>query len=232
MPEPAPQPHAPRTHAVDAPHGCVALPMPVPAPQSCPGSREPLSAQTTGPLLGTPDQATSYHAGDSDGPGLACPLVRLAPGVGPRPTSDVDPLAWPGISCVLAVDIATWTSTDPGGLASAHPPGGPRQPIVGRGPGRQRTLAQAGPAGLTAHRAQVSPVASGPRWVSPRLVATLADLCPQSYPGDHRVRLLPGGEADLSSPLRFCGDGTCHPPRPARQCDGAPDGPMDTATVS
>src|SRR4030095_15009567 len=104
MPEPAPQSHAPRTHAAEVPHGCMALPAPVPAPPSCPRGREPLSASTTGPLPGTPDHATSSHTGNSDGPGLARPLFRLAPRAGPRATSHVDPLASSGVPTVLAID--------------------------------------------------------------------------------------------------------------------------------
>ena len=51
-------------------------------------------------------------------------LVRLAPGIGHCATGDVDPLASSGVPMVLAVDIATWTSTDSCGAASAHPSNG------------------------------------------------------------------------------------------------------------
>ena len=75
-----------------------------------------------------PRRATPRHTSRAD---LARPLVRLASGLGRHAAGDVDPLASPGISPVLALDITTWTSPDPSGPASAHPSDGPGEPVMG-----------------------------------------------------------------------------------------------------
>jgi hypothetical protein len=111
-------------------------------------------------------------------------------------------------------------------------PYGPGEPHVGRGTDRQRTASQAWPTCLTADRAEVYAHAPEPWMTSTRPISGLAHLCAQSCPGDRHLRFLRGGHGHVSPPVCVCRDGTRHPPRPARQCDGAPHGAMDPTTVA
>jgi hypothetical protein len=61
---------------------------------------------------------------------------------------------------------------------------------------------------------------------------TLADLCAQSCQDNYRVRLLRGGDRNLSAFVCVCGHRTCHPSHPAHQRDSASQHAMDTATAA
>ena len=76
------------------------------------------------PLPGAPDQTATRHSCYPSRAALARPLVRSASGLGHHAAGDVNPLALPGISPVLALHISSWTSTDSSGPAGTDPSDG------------------------------------------------------------------------------------------------------------
>src|SRR5262245_11523044 len=78
----------------------------------CPCRGKSFSSQAVGPVPGALDHPTACHPCDPPHPGLAGPLVRLAPRTGHCPTGDVAPLASSGVPPVLALDISSRTSTN------------------------------------------------------------------------------------------------------------------------
>ena len=57
------------------------------------------------------------------------------------------------------------------------------------------------------------------------------NVCPQSCPGHHRVRLLRRRHGNLSPALCLCRHGTRDPPRSAYQGDGTSHGALDAAAA-
>jgi hypothetical protein len=78
----------------------------------------------------------------------------LAPGVGDRAATDLDPLASARVPTLLTLQIQTGTPAIAGGPAHAHPSYGPEEPNMRRGAHGQRMVAQAGAARDTSNGVQ------------------------------------------------------------------------------
>src|SRR5215475_4076856 len=94
---PAPLPVAARLYADNGLGRYRTLPRALSTLACGPRGRNPLFAQTTGPLLRTRHQTTAHHPCHSSRPGLARLLFRLAASAGRGATRDFSPLASPRI---------------------------------------------------------------------------------------------------------------------------------------
>src|SRR5262249_61852430 len=92
-------------HAADPPGRCGPLPLALSAYPHSARRRNPLSAQTTSPVSGPPDQAPACYRCPPPRLGLAGALVRLAAGLSHGATGDLYPLASAGIPAVLALEV-------------------------------------------------------------------------------------------------------------------------------
>src|SRR5215510_7269169 len=115
------------SHALHAAPRCRAVPAVLSALTCRACGRKPLPAKTVSAVSGTPGQATARHRRHSCGSGLAVAVVRLATGAHGGATGDVQLVAAPTVTPVLALHTIPWTAIDPGGAASAHPADGTRE---------------------------------------------------------------------------------------------------------
>src|SRR5262249_576431 len=112
-------------YLADTPERCCALPEALPPSTRFPGRRKPLSPQTARAVSRATRHTSACHQCYALCPHLARSLLRLAHRLIDCHTTDLYPLASPGVPAVLALEIASWTTTHSGGAASAYPPDGP-----------------------------------------------------------------------------------------------------------
>jgi hypothetical protein len=90
-----------------------------------------LFAHTARPIPEAPCHAPACHRCHPPHLGLAGTLVRLASGLSHCATGDLSSLASAGIPALLALAIWAWMPANPCGPASARPPYGSEEPVVG-----------------------------------------------------------------------------------------------------
>lgn len=99
---------------------------------------------------------------------------------GDRAAGDPHPLAPPGLSTLLAVEIQTGATSLAQGLAGHHPSYGPGESHLGARTHHQRTPAQTRPAGLSTNRAQIHARSLRRQPRQTRSISTLVHIYPQS----------------------------------------------------
>ena len=113
MYEPAPQCVVSHWHDADAPLRCCTLPQALSALTRRTRSRKPVPAHTVSAVPGAPRHAPTHHCSHPPCSGLARALVQLARSPGRGATGHLSPLASPGVSALLALEIHTWMPIHP-----------------------------------------------------------------------------------------------------------------------
>ena len=179
-------PRAAQLYAADAAGRLRVLLHALPALTRSPCRGKSFSAQAVGPVSGTLDHTSARHRCHPSHHDLARPLVRLAPRAGPCPTRDVDPLASPGIPAVLALDLPSWTATDPYALQARVRRMARENPTWGEEQIANELMLKLGLRVSPRTVRKYLPERSG-QWSRQRVLPALADVCAQSCPGDRRL---------------------------------------------